>query len=79
MLKLLSLVVAYSRATDNQFQIPPVGVNIKALGSEVGASPPPLDLWLTWELTSFLDQASDRVANVATTTDFAETQSIWRI
>lgn len=65
-------ILAYCLGQDNQFQIPPVGVNIKPLGSEVGATPPPLDLWLTWELVSFLDPASDKVAEVRTTTEFTQ-------
>jgi len=53
MIKVLVTLVLNTLADSSCSQIPPVGVNIKPLGSEVGFEPPSLDTWLTYQLLPY--------------------------
>jgi hypothetical protein len=53
MIKILAVLVHNTLADNSYSQIPPVGVNIKPLGSEVGFEPPSLDTWLSYQLLSY--------------------------
>jgi hypothetical protein len=52
---LLLLLVTAVIAGDYPLKIPPVEVNIRALGAMIGKKAPPTDLWMAYELRPIWD------------------------
>jgi hypothetical protein len=60
--------------------LPPVEVNIRALGSMAGKDIPPVDVWMSYRLIPIKDLCmGDRIADITTGLLDTDLQSLWQL
>ena len=69
---IISICYTFSQA-HYTWQIPPIEVNIKPLGTEVGHNVSQTNLWMSYVILAQSDENFDKLADISFVTEFTET------